>query len=368
MIVQFENLFTHRPPGRKIIVGNLLTVTHVRAGNIGEDLIENARNILGGKMRHYSHLLRETINESLTALSEQARASGYHGVCGIRISHTSVVEGAAEVIVCGNGFYYKKPAKSKQPSAKMEQHPAHGDIVSSQELTLWISTRIDEEKEHEEASCGMRNRQEPHRMEAPFDAYPEWKVFSREDFKLELLRRIDLFASLNGEELNILTRAVVCRGFEKGEIILRQGEPGATMYVLLLGELEVRLSVRPDGDDVIRSRLRPGEFFGEMSLLSGAPRSATILASTPCVTYQIAKEGIIEIFARRPQLYQQVSRVIARRKTLNQLRARQLMLSDVDERTRTTSQTLASRIKAFLQPILPMPRPQPEAVASGQGQ
>jgi uncharacterized protein YbjQ (UPF0145 family) len=91
-----------------IELGELLTVAVVKAANVVNDIRENIRNLVGGRMGHYEKLVDEAITTALRELEQKARARGYDGVIGVKIVHPNVVDGGVEVVVYGNGFRYKE--------------------------------------------------------------------------------------------------------------------------------------------------------------------------------------------------------------------------------------------------------------------
>src|SRR5262249_54647790 len=82
------------------------------------------------------------------------------------------------------------------------------------------------------------------------------------------LSRIDLFGGIERGELLALAARARKQPFMPGEVVIRQGDPGDTMFVVREGEVSVR--VKSDGGDTEAARLTAGSFFGEMSLLTGA--------------------------------------------------------------------------------------------------
>lgn len=94
-------------PNEEIELGELLYIVDVHAANIVKDIRENIRNLVGGRMVHYEHLIRIAVDSALNDLKIAAFERGYDGVVGLKISHPSLVEGGVEVIVYGNGFRYK---------------------------------------------------------------------------------------------------------------------------------------------------------------------------------------------------------------------------------------------------------------------
>ena len=96
------------PPNAQIELGELLTVVNVSAANVVKDIRENIRNLVGGRMAHYEVLVAQAVNGALAELDAKAKACGYDGVIGVKISHPSLVEGGVEVVVYGNGFRFIK--------------------------------------------------------------------------------------------------------------------------------------------------------------------------------------------------------------------------------------------------------------------
>lgn len=93
-------------PNREIELGELLTAVAVNAANVVNDIRENIRNLVGGRMSHYEKLVDTAVTTALQDLERKAKERGYDGVIGVKISHPSLVEGGVEVVVYGNGFRY----------------------------------------------------------------------------------------------------------------------------------------------------------------------------------------------------------------------------------------------------------------------
>jgi CRP-like cAMP-binding protein len=93
----------------------------------------------------------------------------------------------------------------------------------------------------------------------------------------ELLRAVSLFAGLSGPELDKIARVAVPRRYEAGTIVLREGDPGDTCYILHRGRARVTRQ-HADGRAITLTNLGPGEIFGELAMFGGEVRSATVEA------------------------------------------------------------------------------------------
>jgi uncharacterized protein YbjQ (UPF0145 family) len=89
-----------------IMRGEIIYACAVSGANIIRDMREAIVNTIGGRMTKYEALLDTTIARALETLREQAKAKGYDGVLGIRVSHPTITSGAIEIVVVGTGFRY----------------------------------------------------------------------------------------------------------------------------------------------------------------------------------------------------------------------------------------------------------------------
>ena len=91
---------------RPIELGDMVHACAVSGANILRDMREAVVNTIGGHMTKYEALLDKTIARALDQLAERARAQGYDGVLGVRLSHPFITSGAIEVVATGTGFRY----------------------------------------------------------------------------------------------------------------------------------------------------------------------------------------------------------------------------------------------------------------------
>ncbi|HWT09215.1 MAG TPA: cyclic nucleotide-binding domain-containing protein, partial [Roseomonas sp.] len=97
---------------------------------------------------------------------------------------------------------------------------------------------------------------------------------------------------------------------------VRRGEAGDSLYLLAEGVLEVRIA-RPDGSEAAIDRLFPGAVLGEMSLLTGQPRSATVVAVTEAVVLELSKADLDPVLRARPELLEGLTAIMAARQARN---------------------------------------------------
>jgi len=95
------------PNDPNVEMGELIVSVSVTAANVVNDIRENIRNLIGGRMQHYEKLIEKSVANALTDLDAKAKEKGYDGVIGVKIANPSVVDGGVEVIVYGNGFRRK---------------------------------------------------------------------------------------------------------------------------------------------------------------------------------------------------------------------------------------------------------------------
>lgn len=121
------------------------------------------------------------------------------------------------------------------------------------------------------------------------------------------LSGVPLFAGFSERHLRRLAGAADDVAFRAGEQIVEQGNPGETLYVLMEGQAKV---IR---DGKIRTRLVPGDFFGEISVLDGGPRTASVVAETPVSALRVFRRTLLEMIGSEPRLALGLLEGIARR-------------------------------------------------------
>jgi CRP/FNR family cyclic AMP-dependent transcriptional regulator len=128
----------------------------------------------------------------------------------------------------------------------------------------------------------------------------------------EALCRAPIFADLKEDVLDSLARSVKARRFAPGELLAREGEDAAAFFVLCEGQAEVVKGVGRDGERVV-GRLIEGDFFGEMALLDGFPRSASVRAVSDCECLALARWDFLGLVRTSPQVALAILPVLSRR-------------------------------------------------------
>lgn len=109
------------------------------------------------------------------------------------------------------------------------------------------------------------------------------------------------FAAFPPAALEELLSVTAVRSFGEGDVIVREGDPGDSLYLIAEGHVTVRTS-DPGGRDVPLAHLGPGDFFGEVAVLTGRPRTATIVVNDPVTAIEIQHELLESIFQRHPEV------------------------------------------------------------------
>jgi small-conductance mechanosensitive channel/CRP-like cAMP-binding protein len=158
------------------------------------------------------------------------------------------------------------------------------------------------------------------------------------------LRRVDLFKPLEDAERRELAERLGYAPFAAGDVVIRQGAQAHWLYILVQGEAQVWLDT-PNGGRRLIADLGAGDVFGEMGMMTGNPRRATVTAKTDLECYRLDKAGFADIIRSRPSIAEDLSRVLAERET------RLVQVSDAANADatprKTRSATLFTRISGY---------------------
>ena len=134
----------------------------------------------------------------------------------------------------------------------------------------------------------------------------------------KVLAKVPLFSEMERNDLRRLAKVMVERTYGPGELILKEGDQAVAFYVITSGRVEVVKGLESANPDVLAS-LGPGEFFGEMALLEGYLRSASIRAAEDTECLVMRRWDFLAELRRQPSMAVQMLPVLSRR--LRQLEA-----------------------------------------------
>ncbi len=155
----------------------------------------------------------------------------------------------------------------------------------------------------------------------------------------ERLAAVDIFAPLSVDETGMLAQAAVSHVFAPGEMVIRAGEPGSSMFVVHQGR--VRVQVSDNGRARTVATLNEGDFFGEMALFTGEPRTANIQALEETEVLEIGYAAMKRVFDNNPDLVESLSFIMAERRQGLESQA------DASAISSNTSAGILSSIKRF---------------------
>ena len=116
-----------------------------------------------------------------------------------------------------------------------------------------------------------------------------------------VLARVGLFAELSADELAVLWVRLRRRMFAKDQIIFAEGDPGTSLYLVETGRVKISLA-SPEGKELVLNILGPGDFFGELALLDGEPRSADAVAQEPSQLLLLGREDFVSFVESSPMV------------------------------------------------------------------
>ncbi len=164
----------------------------------------------------------------------------------------------------------------------------------------------------------------------------------------ELFSGLDIFQELDDEVVRQLAASSQRKLFDAGEVLVREGEEGDSLFVVERGAVRVTKSdPEAEGKHVDLAILEEGAFFGEMSLLTGEPRSATVIASDHCGVLVLTKQAVATTLEADPRIAESLSRALAARRqdtmeTLEDHRDRDAAATSIED-----EQTFLRRIRLF---------------------
>ena len=163
-----------------------------------------------------------------------------------------------------------------------------------------------------------------------------------------MLRKEPLFSCLSDEQINSVLRAAELNHFGRGEAVIEEGANGDSMFILLRGAAQV--SVSKNGSLIRVGVLRQGDCFGEMSLLTGEPRTATVRAEKDCEVLEISKPVMAELLRGAPDCLNQLSALLAHRKMETEGIVKEAVVpADRADKEREYTASFVKRLRSFFE-------------------
>jgi CRP/FNR family transcriptional regulator, cyclic AMP receptor protein len=153
---------------------------------------------------------------------------------------------------------------------------------------------------------------------------------------IALLMRVPVFSTLSPEELAQVAEVVVPRRFEAGEVVFKEGDEGTTCYIVRSGQARA-IREHPDGRSITLAHFAPGDIFGEMAMLDGERRSATVETTEATEAIAILSTDMHRLLREHPDISVKLIAALGQR------------LRETNERlARQSFQTVQSRVAAAL--------------------
>jgi small-conductance mechanosensitive channel/CRP-like cAMP-binding protein len=164
----------------------------------------------------------------------------------------------------------------------------------------------------------------------------------------QMLRQQPLFKSFTDVQLDALLPRGQAVHFGRGERLIEQAEEGESMFILVDGKADV--VVHREGKQAHVASLKPGDCFGEMSLLTGEKRSATVAAVTDCEVVEIGKAVLAKSLKENPQLLAMLGEILARRRMETEgIVAESLSKTDLVEKQKQYIEGFLHKLRVFFE-------------------
>jgi CRP/FNR family transcriptional regulator/CRP/FNR family cyclic AMP-dependent transcriptional regulator len=146
--------------------------------------------------------------------------------------------------------------------------------------------------------------------------------------KADMLRRVPIFADLSDQELDVLAESLRKRTFAKGMIIFHKDSPGRNLYIIESGKVRIFI-LSESGQEISLNIYGPGDFFGELALLNGLPRSAGAVVMEHTVTLTLQRDDFLRLLQERPKIAMDIMRALSTRQRYTTKYAEGLAFLDV---------------------------------------
>lgn len=163
---------------------------------------------------------------------------------------------------------------------------------------------------------------------------------------ISFLRNVPIFAELEDKDLQKIVHLGTRQKYKKGNIVVLEQESGAALFVIISGKVKV-VRMDEDGREVILSMFGPGEFFGEMSLLDGMARSASVVATVKSELFMIHRRDFLELLHEYPSVAISLLAELAMRLRKADMQIKSLSLKDAAGRVANVLLMLSDDLGVF---------------------
>lgn len=127
----------------------------------------------------------------------------------------------------------------------------------------------------------------------------------------KILKKVPIFRMLGKESIDFIVERLKFKTFSKSEAICKTGDPGEEMYIIISGETDIIIG--EPGQEQVVATLKSGDYFGEMALLTGEPRSASVIATQSCETFVLYKNDFDVILEKYPSISLSMGKIVSKR-------------------------------------------------------
>jgi CRP/FNR family transcriptional regulator, cyclic AMP receptor protein len=163
---------------------------------------------------------------------------------------------------------------------------------------------------------------------------------------ISFLRNVPIFSELEDKDLQKVVKLGTRQKYKKGNIVVLEQESGAALFVIIAGKVKV-VRMDEDGREVILSMFGPGEFFGEMALLDGLARSASVVATVKSELFMIHRRDFLELLHEFPTVTISLLAELAMRLRKADMQIKSLSLKDAAGRVANVLLILADDVGIF---------------------
>lgn len=129
----------------------------------------------------------------------------------------------------------------------------------------------------------------------------------------QIIKQVPIFRMLGKESIDFIVERFKFKTFDTKDTVCKMGDPGDEMYVIISGEVNICVSADDGATEQVVATLGPGDYFGEMALLTGEPRSASVITTKPSEMFVLYKNDFDVILEKYPSISLSMGKIVSRR-------------------------------------------------------